>query len=72
MQILTFPIVRYFLKYQGLQQPKDHVGNTKRFIWEKKRCIEELDCASSDTKLNYSDLARKYELKGEKGAHLFL
>ena len=44
----------------------------KRFTWEKERCIEELDCASNDTKLNYSDLARKYELKDEKGAHLFL
>ena len=54
------------------QRPKNHVGNTKRFTWEKERCIEELDCASNDTKLNYSDLARKYELKDEKGAHLFL
>ena len=51
---------------------------TKRSCWKYeninlgKRCVEELDCASNGTKLNYIVLARKYELKDGKGAHLFL
>ena len=44
----------------------------KRLTWEKERCIEELDCASNNTKLNYIDLARKYALEDEKGAQIFL
>ena len=52
---------------------------TKRSCWKyemihlgKRKMYKELDCASNDTKLNYSDLVRKYELKDEKGAHFFL
>ena len=65
MRILTFLIVQYFPKYLGLATTKNHIGNTKRFTWEKERCIEELDYASNDTKQNYIDLARKYALKDE-------
>ena len=51
---------------------KNNIGYTKRFTWEKERCIEELDYASNDCKLNYSDFARKYALEDKKRAHFFL
>ena len=72
MRILNFPIFQYFLKYLGLATNKRSYWKYEKIHLEKKRCIEELDCASNGIKLNYSDLARKYTLKDEKGALLFL
>ena len=73
MRILTFPNSLIFPEIpRACNDQKIILEMQKRFTLGKERCIKELDCKSKGTKLNYSDIARKYALKDEKGAQIFL
>ena len=58
-----------FLKLKGMKRKKDHISNKSKYLWDKAACIAELNSTSPNTKLNYSSLAKKFNLLNNKGMH---
>ena len=54
-----------------MKRKKDHIGNRSQYSWDKAACIAELNSASPNTKLNYSGLAKKFNLLNNKGIYDF-
>ena len=49
-----------------MKRKKDHIGNKSQYSWDKAVCIAELNSTSPNTKLNYSSLAKKFNLLNNK------
>lgn len=61
-------VINIFKFYnQGLKRKRDHVGNKERFSWDKEQCLLEVNSYINDTKINYTELSRKYNLKNDSG-----
>ena len=52
-----------------MKRKKDHIGNKSQYSWKEAVCIVELNITSSNTKLNYSSLAKKFNLLNNKGIY---
>ena len=52
-----------------MKRKKDHIGNKSQYSWDKTACIAELNSTSPNTKLNYSSLAKKFNLLNNKGIY---
>jgi len=45
------------------QKKKDHTGTIKDINWDKEKLKQEVDGYEDGVKINWSDLARKYDIK---------
>ena len=52
---------------QGQKRPKNHVGILENYTWKKEACIEFVNHTTDFSTLNYSELARTYQLRNNKG-----
>ena len=52
-----------------MKRKKDHIGNKSQYSWDKTACIAELNSTLPNTKLNYSSLAKKFNLLNNKGMY---
>ena len=51
----------------GQKRPKNHVGIPKNYTWKKEACIKFVNHTTDFSTLNYSELARIYQLRNNKG-----
>ncbi|KAK3736574.1 hypothetical protein QZH41_012852, partial [Actinostola sp. cb2023] len=49
------------------QKKKDHTGTIKDINWDKEKLKQEVDGYEDGVKINWSDLARKYDIKNKSG-----
>ena len=47
----------------GLKRPYNHVGKTDTYVWDKLSCLQEVQKYKPKDEINFSKLARKYNLK---------
>ena len=52
-----------------MTRKEDHIDNKSQYSWDKAACIAELNSTSPNTKLNYSSLAKKFNLLNNKGMY---
>ena len=50
-----------------MKRPHDNVGCIDRYTWQSEECLCEVSGMADGAKINYSGLARKYNLKNSKG-----
>ena len=55
------------INFYGMKRAHNHVGNLKSYSWDKNNCIEEVERYPADYNINYSDLARRFDLKNKNG-----
>ena len=48
-----------------MKRAHNQVGNLQSFSWDKYSCIEEVERYPADLNINYSDLARLFDLKNK-------
>ena len=53
------------VKFTGVR--KSPVGNVENMAWDKQALLEEVNGYSSDHVVNWSELARRYEVKNKNG-----
>ena len=51
----------------GSKRKKDHVGDISKFNFDKENCIHEVNSYNENDEINFSALARKYNLKNSNG-----
>ena len=51
----------------GCKKNRDHIGRRSNYIWNKEMCIKEMEIYSDDHQINYSALARQFDLKNVIG-----
>lgn len=73
MLFTLFTLFSMFYKsiFQGIKRPRDHIGDKTKYAWNKEKCIETVSSYPDDHEMNYSDLARQFELKNVKGYFTF-
>ena len=54
--------------FQGVKRRHDHIGNKENYTWSKEECLEEVSKYEVGDIINYSDLARRYQLKNKNGS----
>ncbi|XP_065653932.1 uncharacterized protein LOC136080770 isoform X2 [Hydra vulgaris] len=52
----------YELKEKGVKKPKKHIGSSHAYKDQLNSCLEEVKVYQTGEKINYSDLARKYNI----------
>lgn len=55
---------------KGLKRKRDHVGETSKYTWKKEECLAEIKDYQENDIINYTDLARRFEVRNEKGISL--
>lgn len=56
-------IVRVRKEMEGICKPKKHHGNFDNYIFEKEKFLEEISSLSAGSNVNWSALARKFDVK---------
>ncbi|CAC5411692.1 unnamed protein product [Mytilus coruscus] len=56
-------IVRVRKEMEGICKPKNHNGNFDNYIFEKEKFLEEISSLSAGSNVNWSALARKFDVK---------
>ena len=51
----------------GKRRKKDHVGRLENTLWDKDGLKKEVDGYPDETKVNWSELARRFEIRNKKG-----
>ena len=51
----------------GSKRKKDHVGDISKFNFDEESCIHEVNSYNENDEINFSALARKYNLKSSNG-----
>lgn len=51
----------------GSKRPHDHVGKWSNFSWDSARCLAKFSSLSDGDVINYSQLAKDFELLDAKG-----
>ena len=59
-------IVFYFFIQHTLKK-HDHTGDTESIVWEKEKCLTEVNEYKDGHSINFTDLARRYGVKNLKG-----
>ena len=67
---IHIPYIFFF--FQGSKHKKDHIGNVNSYTWDKEECIKELDNLPQGTKLNFSALAKSFNLVNSKGKLFYM
>ena len=52
---------------EGKWKVLDHVGRRENYCWNKEGCLKEVSEYAQDHLINFTGLARKYELKNKEG-----
>ena len=63
--IYNYVFIYYF--NQGLKKPQSHVGNLGNYTWDKESCLQEMSACNASKSLNYSDMARRFNLRNKQG-----
>ena len=50
-----------------MKKPHNHIGNKNNYTWNTTECIAEVMSYPDQHKINYSMLARKYQLQNSSG-----
>ena len=58
--------------FQGLKRKRNHAGILDNYTWNKETCIEEINSYPDNHPINFSDLARRHNLKNNRGMILYL
>ena len=51
----------------GKKRKHNHVGNISSYTWQKEACLKKLDEKNDSEKINFSEMAREFELLNENG-----
>ena len=55
-----------------MKRARSHVGNLQSCYWDKDSCTEEFERYPADHNINYSDLARRFDLKNKMVAKSYI
>ena len=50
-----------------MKRARNHVGKLQVYFWDKDNCIGEVERYPANYNINYSDLARRFDLKNKNG-----
>ena len=53
--------------FKGIKRKRDHIGRKTNYTWNKDICIKEVQSYPDDHEINYSALARQFDLKNING-----
>ena len=56
------------LRCQGIKRKYDHIGDAKGYTWDKDECLSEVRQYENGHRINFSDLARRYNFKNSSGS----
>ena len=51
-----------------MKSAHNHVGDLQNYTWDKDNCIEEVERYPAYYNIDYSDLARRFDLKNKNGS----
>ena len=52
---------------QGKKLKHNHIGNVSSYKWQEDACLKKLDETNDLEKMNFSDMAREFQLLNENG-----
>ena len=64
---MYFREIKGVLTLQGIKRKRDHVGIKTNYTWSQQECLQEIGNYEEGQQINYSDLARRYNLKNKAG-----
>ena len=54
----------------GTKLKHKHTGNITSYSWEKDDCLQDLQNRQDSEKLNFTELAKKYNLRDQSGINV--
>ena len=55
---------------KGTKLKHEHTGSIKSYSWEKDDCLQDLQNRQDSEKLNFTELAKKYNLRDQSGINI--
>ena len=60
----------YAILHQGYKLNHNHTGNITSYSWKKNECLQDLQNRQDSEKLNFTELAKKYNLRDQSGINI--